>query len=180
MLRPSRPHPAPQPRAWPSDKPKPKLPVVQLPIYRVHHTALEEFLAQVYRMREFDFLTATGFMPGSVPEYDVRDELPPAWDCKMQADQIRAGRRTRNVALILTCLCIDGFIPPGKYLIDTKKLPSPIQVYRSLLERTGDPLNVECVAYREKHRDDPAFAKQAAALDRAVVEWLKSQEKPVL
>ena len=107
------------PAKAPAADPKPALPMVQLPIFRVHYRRLEEYLAKVYRMDGFDFLRATGAGPGLVPEYAVSPALPSAHDAARQADSIRAGRRTQNVGLILNVLCIDGYIPPGKYVIDT-------------------------------------------------------------
>jgi len=80
------------------------------------------------------------------------------------------------VPLILACLCEDGFIPAGTYIIDTKPLPRPIEVYRSLLEKTRDPLAAECVNFREAHQGDREFKRQAAVLDNAVLEWRRSQK----
>ena len=59
-----------------------------------------------------------------MPEYAVSPVLPPALDAARQAEAIRAGRRTQNVSLILNVLCIDGYIPAGKYIIDTRPEPS--------------------------------------------------------
>ena len=111
------------PAKTPAIGPKPKLEMVQLPIFRVHYRRLEEYLAKVYRMEGFDFMVASGAVPGLVPEYMVSPTLPPSEDARRRADAIRAGRRNRNVALILNVLCLDGFIPPGKYIIDTRPEP---------------------------------------------------------
>ena len=67
----------------PAAGPKPVLPMVRPPIFRVHYRRLEEYLAKVYRMEDFDFLRATGAGPGLVPEYAVarrsrRRSTPPA------------------------------------------------------------------------------------------------------
>jgi hypothetical protein len=101
------------PTKTPAAGPKPILEMVQLPIFRVHYRRLEEYLAKVYRMEGFDFLLASGAAPGLVPEYGVNAALPPSEDAWRRADAIRAGRRTRDVPLILNVLCIDGFIPAG-------------------------------------------------------------------
>ena len=71
------------PAKTPAAGPKPVLPMVQLPIFRVHYRRLEEYLVKVYRMEGFDFLRATGAGPGLVPEYAVspalrRRSTPPA------------------------------------------------------------------------------------------------------
>ena len=113
--------------------------MVQLPIYRVKQRHLEAFLAMVYRMDGFDFLLAAGTTPGMCPEYLVNPALPPALTAQQEADRIRQGRRTRNVGLILNVLCLDGFIPAGRYLIDTHPEPPPGQVYRALLMRSATP-----------------------------------------
>jgi len=102
---------------------KPRLEMVRLPIFRVHYRRLEEYLAAVYRMEGFDFLLASGAVPGLVPEYAVSPTLPLSEDARRRADAIRAGRRTRDVALILNVLCLDGYIPAGKYIIDTRPEP---------------------------------------------------------
>jgi len=60
--------------------PKPILPMVQLPIFRVHYRRLEEYLVKVYRKEGFDFLRATGAGPRLVPEYAVNPTLSPALD----------------------------------------------------------------------------------------------------
>jgi hypothetical protein len=113
--------------------PKPILEMVQLPIFRVRYRRLEEYLVNVYGMEGFDFLLASGAIPGLVPEYAVRPTLPPSEDARRRADAIRAGRRTRDVFLILNVLCLDGFIPAGKYIIDTRPEPSPTDQYRAPL-----------------------------------------------
>jgi hypothetical protein len=115
-----------KPPPKPPGGPKPVLEMVQLPIFRVHYRRLEEYLAKVYRMEGFDFLLASGAVPGLIPEYAVSPTLPPAQDAHDRADAIRSGRRTRDVALILNVLCRDGFIPAGRYIIDTRPKPSPI------------------------------------------------------
>ncbi len=163
----------PQPRKWPSDVPKPKLPMRQLPIYRVHYQDLEAFLERVYRMREFKFLMATGGVNGLTYEYDVKPELPPAWNTGRRADQIRLGNITRDVPLILAVLCVDGFIPPGRYIIDTRLQTVPIDAYRQLIQKTGDILHPDCIRFRQAHANDPTFTRQANLVDQAVITWQK-------
>ena len=80
------------PATPPAAAPRPVLEMVQLPIFRVHYRRLEEYLAKVYRMEDFDFLRATGPGPGLVPEYAVSPALPPRLDAARQAEAIRAGR----------------------------------------------------------------------------------------
>ena len=152
--------------------PKPILPMVQLPIFRVHYHRPEEYLVKVYCMEGFDFLRATGAEPGLVPEYAVG----PALDAACQAEAIRAGRRTQNVSLILNVLCIDGYIPAGKDIIDTHLEPPAGQVYRALLQKTGDPTHPECVAFKREHRHERAFAQLAVRMDEAVLESKRAQK----
>jgi hypothetical protein len=157
--------------------PRPVLEMTQLPIFRVHYRRLEEYLAKVYRMEGFDFLFASGAVPALVPEYAVSPTLPPAEDARRQADAIRDGRRSRDVALILNVLCQDGYIPAGKYIIDTRPEPSPIDQYRALLRKTGNPLSAECVAFRDAHRQDRVFTRIAAEIDTAVLKALRDQQE---
>jgi len=165
------------PAKAPAAGPKPTLPMVQLPIFRVHYRRLEEYLAKVYRMVGFDFLRATGAGPGLVPEYAVSPVLPPALDAARQAEAIRAGRRTQNVSLILNVLCIDGYIPPGKYIIDTRPETPPIEKYKVLLRQTGTPESKECSAFRQSRRGDKAFIRLAAEIDNQVLAVLRAQNQ---
>ena len=155
---------------------KPVLPMIQLPIYRVKQRHLEVYVATVYRMDDFDFLMAAGATPGMCVEYLVNPALPPARNAAEDADRIRRGHRTRNVGLILNVLCIDGYIPAGKYIIDTHLEPPPAQVYRALLLQTGDPTHPECVAFRWEHRHERAFAQLAARMDEVVLESRRTQK----
>ena len=87
--------------------------------------------------------------PGPVPDYAVSPALPPSED----------GRRTRNVPIILNVLCLDGFIPAGKYIIDTRAEPAIIDQYRALLRQTGTPESKECIAFRRAHHSDKTFSR---------------------
>lgn len=140
--------------------------MTQLPIYRVKQRHLETYLALVYHMTGFDLLRATGAIPGQCPEYQVNPILPPAWTAKEAAERIRHGNRTQNVGLILNVLCLDGYIPAGKYILDTHLEPPPGQVYRDLLMRTEDPDHPACVAFRQEHRQDRAFTQLAVRMDQ--------------
>jgi hypothetical protein len=151
--------------------------MTQLPIFRVHYRRLEEYLEKVYRMEGFDFLLASGAVPGLVPEYVVSPTLPPSEDARRRADAIRAGRRSRDVGLMLNVLCLDGYIPAGKYIIDTRPEPAPIDQYRALLRKTGNPLSAECVAFRDAHRQDRVFTRIAAEIDTAVLKALRDQQE---
>ena len=164
------------PAKTPAAGPKPVLPMVQLPIFRVHYRRLEDYLAKVYRMEGFDFLRATGAGRGLVPEYAVSPALPPALDATRQAEAIRAGRRTQNVSLILNVLCLDGYIPAGKYIIDTRPETPPIDQYRALLRQTGTPGSRECRAFRGAHQGDRTFIRLAAEIDTQVLAVLRAQQ----
>jgi hypothetical protein len=133
--------------------------------YRVRYEDLEAYLAEVYRM-EIEVLKITG--AGMCPEFIVTGALPPASNARQQADNIRRGRRTKNLQLILNVLCLDGFIPTGKYIIDTRPGPPPVSVYTDLLNEHGDPDHPECVAFREKHRGKEE-RKRFRTLDRAAL-----------
>jgi len=155
--------------------PRPILEMTQLPIFRVRYRRLEEYLAKVYRMEGFDFLVASGTAPGLVPEYAVSPTLPLCEDAQRRADAIRAGRRTRDVPLILNVLCLDGLIPTGKYIIDTRPEKPPIEHYKALLRKTGNPLSAECITFRDAHRQDRAFTLVAAEVDTAVLNALRAR-----
>jgi len=175
LIKRNYPKPEPKPQAWPADKPKPKLPAITVPVYRVHYRALETYFAEVYRLRDYDFLRATG-AGGLAVEYRVTAELTSAWNARALADHIRCGQRTTNVQLILNVLCIDGFIGPGQYIIDTRPKPNPIDQYRLLLDKTHNPQDARCIQFCANHRGDRVFTEQAAILDKAVASWLKNQE----
>jgi len=157
--------------------PKPKLAMVQLPIFRVHYRRLEEYLAKVYQMEGFDFLKASGITPGMVPEYGISAALPPSHDAQRRADAIRTGRRTHDVPMILTTLCADGFIPAGKYIIDTRREQSAIDQYRTILRQTGTPESKECIDFQQVRRGDKAFIRLAAEIDNQVLAVLHAQNQ---
>jgi len=164
----------------PPTGPKPKLAMVQLPLYRVHYRRLEDYLAKVYHMEGFNFLRATGISPGMVPEYTVSPALPPAADAQQQADAIRAGKRTSAVGLILNVLCRDSYIPSGHYIIDTYPEPSYpepslLDQYRVLLQKTGTPESLECAAFRRAHQRDRNFTRCIAEIDTQVLMFLRQQ-----
>lgn len=95
----------------------PDLLVEQLPIFRVNYRNLEKFIESVFGF-EFDFKFAAGVTEGTGVEYNVDGVLPtPSW--QRRADELREGRRTRSVPLILAVLTCDGFIRPGRYTIVT-------------------------------------------------------------
>ena len=116
------PQSAPELRLLPVPDPKPKLEMTTIPVFRVKCRALESYISLIYRF-EFDFLLAVGQVAGMNVEYEIDGELPSeAWT--QRAHELRCGRRTRDVKLILTVLAADGFIPKGKYVIDTRE-PKP-------------------------------------------------------
>ena len=127
--------------------------MVQLPVFRVRRQRLEEYLMRVYRMEDFDFLLAAGCTAGAIVEYAVQAAIPPSPDAARQADNIRRGQRPQNVPLILNVLCLDGYIPAGRYIIDTRPEVPIINQYRALLQQTGDPLAPRCLAFKETHSE---------------------------
>ena len=78
--------------------------------------------------------------------------------------------------LILNVLCLDGLIPAGKYIIDTRPEPPSIDQYRALLRRTGTPESEECRAFRRAHQGDTAFIRLAAEIDTQVLAVLRRQK----
>lgn len=151
-------------KATPPTGPKPKMPMARLPYYRVHYRAFEQYVEKVYRLREFDFLLAVGIQQGESPQYTVTGLLPTG-ECRRRANEIRSGRRTRDVGLIFNTLAADGYIPTGFYSVDTKPEPNPVITYTGLLHSTGSPLSPECLEFKAKHKGDEVFSKRAETLD---------------
>lgn len=158
--------------------PQKSLPIAYIPpFHRVHYRALETYLARVYRLNSFNVLKAAGAVHGLYPEYLIQETVPPS--LRALAIHIRTGTRTgarcNDLGLILTVLCADGHIPAGRYVIDTQREPGPLETYKTLLQRTLDPLDPECVRFKEKHRGNSRFRKKTRIIDRSLVEWLKQQ-----
>lgn len=104
-------------RKMPTGENKPKLPIKQVPVFRVHYQDLEKFINAVFGF-EFDFLFAAGVTNKTGVEYTVTGELPtPSWEQK--AAELRQGRRSRSIPLILAVLARDQYIPAGYYTIVT-------------------------------------------------------------
>jgi len=164
------------PRQWPANTPKPALPMFQLPIFRVHYYDLEAYLARVYRMEGFDFFLATA-AHGICPEYTVQAALPPSQDAYDRAHSIRNGQLTKNVSLILNVLCVDGFIPAGRYIIDTREKTDPIDTYKALLRKTLNPLHPDCIQHKNRYRHNREFRRMATQLDQSLDKWLQDEAR---
>jgi len=159
-------HPAPRVN-------KPVLNMVQLPIFRVHYRTLEAYLCRVLHFPDYDFLLATGTVPGLVPEFNVG---PTISDNRIRrANAARQGQRTHDVDLLLALLCHDGYIPAGKYIIDTRPEKPAIEVYKALLQATGTPEAEECRDFRLTHCHDRHFVQLAATIDTQILELLRSK-----
>ena len=151
-----------------------KLEIVHTPpFYRVHYRTLERYLARVYHLTSFNVLKVAQVVHGLYPEYLVQGVIPP--DLQTRARRIRTGDPCGDLSLILTVLCADGHIPAGLYVIDTQREPETLEVYKTLLQRALDPLNSECVHFKEKHRDNLHFSRRARIIDRSLIEWLKQR-----
>ena len=172
MLRLNR---APKP-LQPWKGPKPQLPMTVTFQCRVHYLDLQAYLARVYRMRDYDILRATGITHGLYPEYIVTGIMPPATNIGQQTDNIRRGRRSQNLGLILNVLCVDGFIPKGKYVIDTTAQADPFAVYTALINEHQDPNHRKCVAFKRRHRA-PELQRRMKVLDKLVVEYKQQLEE---
>lgn len=151
--------------------PKPELEMRQLPSYRVHYKALDAYVQKVFGF-EFDFLFAAGTHEGCTHDYIVSGDIPTVAIDK-QATDLRDGRRTKNVLLILTVLVRDGYIPAGNYTVATTKPEDPTAVYTYLLRRTKSVLHPNCVAFKNQHTSDPVFMQRAAILEQSLMEQLK-------
>jgi L-fucose mutarotase/ribose pyranase (RbsD/FucU family) len=156
--------------------PKPKLKMSVIPHYRVHFRVLEAYLATVFQMQDYDIKLATGAKCGMTPEFVVTGSLPPANTMGQQVLDIRRGRKTRRLGLILDLLCLDGFISAGVYIIDMTEGDEPFEAYRKILNERHDPLSPECLKIKSDNRRDSKFVKQVAVLDRKINELKQAQE----
>jgi hypothetical protein len=151
--------------------PKPELEMRQLPAYRVHYKALEGYVQKVFGF-EFDFLFATDSHVGCTHDYIASGSIPTVALDK-QATDLREGRRTKNVLLILNVLVHDGYIPAGAYTISTNKPEDPTAVYSYLLRRTKSVLHPDVVAFKAQNIGDPVFKQRAAILEQSLLEQLQ-------
>lgn len=161
-------------KEWTGKKPKLSMQVAYL--CRVHYLDLQAYVAKVYRLRDYDILKSLGVVHGVYPEFLVTGRMPSIANIDQQIENIKRGRRTRNLGLILDLLCKEGFIIAGKYVIDTKKAREPINEYTDLLGKHEDPEHQECVAFRKKQRD-PTFRRQADQLDQLAKEFQEGEAK---
>ncbi len=146
----------------------PMLEMVRIPMFRVHHEAIERFVKQVYRSSEVNFLEAAGITRGMVPEYLVDGRLPEGGHTRERVQYIKSGRAiTKYAHLLLNVLAKDKWIPKGTYIVDTRKLPDVTEVYKELLRSTRSPQSEQCLAFKEKHKNDSVFVQRAALCDQA-------------
>lgn len=151
--------------------PKPVLEMERVPHFRVFYGTLERYIETVFRLKDFDFFIATGCKPGECPEYVVDGKLPSVtW--VQRANELRTGKRTRSIPLILAVLAADKYIPTGLYVINTHMPPDPVGVYTLILEQTRNPLHPDAIAYKEKHRGNETFMTRAAILEQTLLERL--------
>jgi hypothetical protein len=157
------------------DQGRPTLEMIRVPVFRVHYQALERFISTVYRSREVDFLEAAGAVPGMVPEFDVTGKVPGGRDWDKRIDWIKSGGNVNRFGyLVLELLAFEKYIPPGKYIIDTKAAPDPTEVYKQLITTYLDPLHPQCLTFKDRHANDAQFTKRAALVDAAVMERLSA------
>jgi len=153
---------------------KPALPMITIPVYVVHYRQLERYIEKIYKMEEYSIGTATGARGDMTPEVDVTGVLPSIHNLGQLVDNIRRGRRTRNLKMIMDLLCQDGFIPIGKYTIDMSKVKEPVEKYAEVLSDSQDCLDRRCVALKEANKNDVGFMRQVKILDDKL---LKHQEQ---
>lgn len=153
---------------------KPKLRARIMPVFRVHFQDLEHYIQKVYGF-EFDLLYATGCTPDMCPEYQITGSLPSS--ISKQVRDLKLGKRTRNLSLILNVLAKDEYIPAGKYIIDTHKKPKLIDVYHNLLLRVRDPSLAECLKFKEDHKDNRQLMDQINIMDQAALDQLNRAKR---
>jgi hypothetical protein len=166
-----QPRPLRKPSPLKPDQERPTLEMIRIPIFRVHYKALEKFIAEVYRSCEVDFLAAADAVPGMVPEFDVTGKLPDGREWDKRIDWIKSGGRVSRYAyLILELLAFEKYIPIGKYVVDTKTVPDPTEVYKQILMEHRNPLHPTCMAFKQKHAGNAQFIQRAACVDAALME----------
>ena len=128
-------------------------------------------------MEGFDFLLASGAAPGLVPEYAVRPILPPAEDAQRRADAIRTGRRTRDVPLIFTVLCLDGSASRPASTLST---PGPSRRSSTSTApccgRPGRRTQKSAVPSGVRIQGDKTFIRTAAEIDTQALAVLRQQK----
>jgi hypothetical protein len=145
---------------------KPKLKAQQIPVYRVRAADFEEYVGTVYNIREYDFALDVGCQPGEVFEYQITGRPPQTVSFADKLQQIRRGHRVRRYPnLMLEALVMDGYIPAGKYIIDTRPDSPLIVQYTQLMQRHGGPTAPECIRFLNQHRNDRTFQKRAKTLN---------------
>ena len=153
--------------------PRPKLPVIaRPPFFRVHYLALERHLSRI-QAPQLPRVGSRRSQPRALSRIPHKREIPAEW--RSLTNRIRTGAPSTDLWLVLTMLCVDGDIPSGWYVIDTKRLRTPLSVYRETLQRTLDPLHHECVQLKERHRNNAHFRKAARIIDRSLLDWLKKK-----
>ncbi len=93
----------------------PKLEFYRKPYYQVSHVELQSFIEARFGF-PYDMKFALGMADRETIEYRV-DGILHSNEMKEQARRLRAGRRTKNVGLILNTLAHDGEIPRGFYTV---------------------------------------------------------------
>jgi len=152
-------------------KSKPQLPMKTTLTCRVHFLDLQEYLAVVFRIQNYDIRFNTGSRAEMTPEFIVTGILPNTPNIEQQIENIRHGYKEHNLGLIMNLLCKDGFIPVGKYIIDMHESANPLDKYRDALYRTNNPFGVECMEIKAANKKDRGFIKQATMLDKRVMEY---------
>jgi hypothetical protein len=149
-----------------------------VPTFRVKYLDLQAFISQVYNL-DFDFLYAAGLTNGMIPEYSVSGTIPPALEGLRS--RLHMGRPINNISLILNDLAAEGYISPGRYIIDTHKKRDDTELYRRLLLETKNPGSPECMAFKAAHRQNKVLQERFAILDEEMLKELhRSRRKQEL
>jgi hypothetical protein len=150
--------------------PKPRLAYTQKPIFNVYYKDLEAYIEKVFGFRDFDLLFAAGIQEGIGVDYTVNGLIPNTSAYGDKVEDIRDGRRSKDVLLLLNLLVKDGYIPAGVYSVNTTKRNAPHDDYRALLMRTRDVLHPECLAFKVRFKDDAKVMDCVSKLDTALLE----------
>lgn len=124
-----------------------KFPATLIPVIEIHHTDLEAIIKKAYRF-DISFEYATRQPKNIGIGYRVEEmgyyvdgrliDSTPAW--KARATNVRKGRRTGNIDLLLNVLAADGFIPRGRWIILTG--PKPKEVFADTQKWSGSMVDL--------------------------------------
>lgn len=161
----------------PWEGPKPTLEMKVTPTCRVKSRDLEHYIQKVFNIKGFDIAKATGARSDMAPEFLVTGVLSLANNIRQQVENIRRGRETHRLGLILDILCMDGFIQKGIYVIEIERRESPIEAYMRVLNETHDKDDQRCRELKRVHARDKEFRERVKIIDQKLSQLLEGRQR---